>query len=137
MNARTDPHAGGHDALIQQALDAGHGAGPTPLMDDPREAADRAEAHLMDKLFALTSRMEAFEQRLGALERNLSGNTDATARIEANTRALVEVFESWKGAMRVLEWVGKAARPLAYVASAAAAIVGLVYAIKGGTPPKP
>lgn len=60
--------------------------------------------------------------RVGNLERGLATNTAATARVEANTEEIVELFKSWKGAMRVLEVVGKAAKPLAAVASLGAAI---------------
>lgn len=70
--------------------------------------------------------------RVGNLERGLATNTAATARVEANTQEIVDLFHSWKGAMRVLEVIGKAAKPLAAIASLSAALGAWWFNFKGG-----
>lgn len=50
----------------------------------------------------------------------------------ANTSEVVDLLNSFKGAFKVLESLGKLARPLGFIAAAVAAFVGLWAAIKGG-----
>lgn len=71
-----------------------------------------------------------------AMRQDLAENSKATARVEANTAEMLEAFESWKGAMRVLEMLGKLAKPLGYIIGLGAAIAGLWTAIKTGIQPK-
>lgn len=66
----------------------------------------------------------------------LKENTDATKRIEANTAEMLDVFESFKGAMKVLNWIGKAAKPMGYVVGLCASIAAFWAALKGGASPK-
>ena len=51
--------------------------------------------------------------------RLLKENTDATNAIKADTAELLEAFRSFKGAMKVLEWIGRAAKPIGYIAGTA------------------
>lgn len=74
--------------------------------------------------------------RVGNLERGLADNTAATKRIETSTHEIIEMFESWKGAMKVLEGIGKLAKPMSYVAAFAAAVTSIWVAIKTGIMPK-
>ena len=66
----------------------------------------------------------------------LKENTDATKRIEANTAEMLDVFDSFKGAMKVLNWIGKAAKPMGYVVGLCASIAAFWAAIKSGVTPK-
>lgn len=66
----------------------------------------------------------------------LAENTNATKRIEANTSEMLDVFESWKGAMKVLTWIGKAAKPLGYLVGLGASMAAFWAALKGGVSPK-
>lgn len=66
----------------------------------------------------------------------LKENTDATKRIEANTAEMLDVFDSFKGAMKVLNWIGKAAKPMGYVVGLCASIAAFWAALKGGVSPK-
>ena len=66
----------------------------------------------------------------------LKENTDATNSIKADTAELLEAFRSFKGAMKVLEWIGKAAKPLGYVVGLGASIAAFWTAMKSGVPPK-
>ena len=66
----------------------------------------------------------------------LKENTDATNAIKADTAELLEAFHSFKGAMKVLEWIGKAAKPLGYVVGLGASIAAFWTAMKSGVTPK-
>jgi len=66
----------------------------------------------------------------------LAENTQATKRIESNTAEMLDVFESWKGAMKVLNWIGKAAKPVGWIVGMGASIVAFWTAIKSGVTPK-
>jgi hypothetical protein len=116
------------DDLIQRGLDAGMGAQDVKLWEHGAQERIDAEANLVDKLFNLTKRMDAFE-------RGLEANTEATKRIESNTTELVEVFKSWKSAMLVLEWIGKAAKPISYIVAAVGTAFSIFYAMKSGNKP--
>lgn len=70
----------------------------------------------------------AFAERMDKFERRLDDNAEATKRIEANTSQIVEIFESWKGAMKVLEFLGKLAKPVAAIGAA----IGAWFMFKGG-----
>jgi hypothetical protein len=84
-------------------------------------------------LEAMNKRLDDGDSRMGRIEDGLAANTEATKRIETNTSDLVEAFENLKGAFKVLNWIGKFARPLGYIATAVAAVVSLYTAYKTGT----
>lgn len=81
----------------------------------------------------LRDRVGNLEERFGTFKTELADNTAATKRIESNTAELVEAFANVKGAFKVLNWIGKFARPLGYIAGAIAAVVSLYTAFKAGT----
>lgn len=81
----------------------------------------------------LTERVGNLEEGFGTFKTELADNTAATKRIESNTAELVEAFSNLKGAFKVLNWIGKFARPLGYIAGAIAAVVSLYTAFKAGT----
>ena len=66
----------------------------------------------------------------------LAENTETINEIKTDTADMLEVFESWKGAMRVMEMIGKLAKPLGYIAALIAAVVGIWNAMKSGVSPK-
>lgn len=66
----------------------------------------------------------------------LKENTDDTKAIKADTAELLEAFRSFKGAMKVLEWIGKAAKPLGYLVGLGSSIAAFWAALKGGVSPK-
>ena len=66
----------------------------------------------------------------------LAENTETIKEIKTDTADMLEVFESWKGAMRVMEMIGKLAKPLGYIAALIASVVGIWAAIKSGISPK-
>ena len=80
---------------------------------------------------AINARLDEGDARMTRMERELAANTAATEQVRANTADLVEVFRAAQGAFRVLNWIGKAAKPLGYIASACAACLGFWAALKG------
>jgi hypothetical protein len=66
----------------------------------------------------------------------LAENTSATKRIESNTAEMLDVFESWKGAMKVLNWIGKAAKPVGWIVGMCASMAAFWTAMKSGISPK-
>ena len=74
--------------------------------------------NLVDLTTAATihARLDDGDQRLSrveaeqiALRRELEANTLATQAVKADTAELVELFQSFKGAIKVLNWLGKLA----------------------------
>lgn len=66
---------------------------------------------------ALTKRSEALETRMEAFETQLSENTAATKRVDESTRELVDILNSWKGAMKVMDFLARFAKPLGAIAT--------------------
>ena len=66
----------------------------------------------------------------------LAENTETIKEIKTDTADMLEVFESWKGAMRVMEMLGKLAKPLGYIVGFGASVAALWTAMKSGVSPK-
>ena len=69
----------------------------------------------------------------------LANNTETTNRVEASVadlsnsiREMLDVFVSWKGAMHVIDMIGKLAKPLGYIAIFTSAVAGTWVAVKTG-----
>ena len=90
---------------------------------------DKRMNSLADEITAV--KLEQAESR-----RLLKENTDATNSIKADTAELLEAFRNLKGAMKVLEWIGKAAKPLGYIVGVCASITAFWTAMKSGVTPK-
>ena len=93
------------------------------------DKGDRRMNTLADEIAVV--KLEQAEHR-----RLLKENTDDTKAIKADTAELLEAFRSFKGAMKVLEWIGKAAKPLGYVVGLGASVAAFWTAMKSGVPPK-
>ena len=93
------------------------------------DKGDRRMNSLADEIAVV--KLEQAEHR-----RLLKENTDETKAIKADTAELLEAFRSFKGAMKVLEWIGKAAKPLGYVVGLGASVAAFWAAMKSGVPPK-
>lgn len=76
--------------------------------------------------------MEGIKSEQLTTKELLTQNTATTDQVQTNTKELLEVFDSWKGAMRVLEMLGKAAKPLGYIVMLCTALFGAVTAVKSG-----
>lgn len=66
----------------------------------------------------------------------LAENTETIKQIKTDTADMLDVFESWKGAMRVMEMIGKLAKPLGYIVGLGASIAAFWTAMKSGVSPK-
>ena len=66
----------------------------------------------------------------------LAENAETIKQIKTDTADMLDVFESWKGAMRVLGMIGKLAKPLGYIVGLGASIATFWTAMKGGVSPK-
>ena len=66
----------------------------------------------------------------------LAANTETIAQIKTDTAEMLSVFESWKGAMRAMEMLGKLAKPLGYFVGLGASMAAFWAALKGGVNPK-
>lgn len=94
------------------------------------------------RLVALETEMKAQllagTERMDKIEADLKTNNEATKRIEANTTEMLTFFNSVQGAFRVLDMLGKLAKPLAYILMVVGSLVGLWFTFKNGVaPPKP
>lgn len=72
--------------------------------------------------------------RMARIEAELGVVTASTDAIKADTSELVDFFKAMQGAFKVLNWMGNVARPVAAIAALAAALWGLMAAVKGGMP---
>ena len=93
------------------------------------DKGDRRMNSLADEIIAV--KLEQSEFR-----RLLKENTDDTKAIKADTAELLEAFRSFKGAMKVLEWIGKAAKPIGYIAGFCASMYAFWTSVKSGVTPK-
>ena len=104
------------------------------------EAFENDVARALDKgdrrMNSLADEITAVKLEQSEFRRLLKENTDATNAIKADTAELLEAFRSFKGAMKVLEWIGKAAKPLGYIAGFCASMYAFWTAVKSGVIPK-
>lgn len=104
---------------------------------------DESLQHIHDELAAGDKRMNTLADEVTAVKLEqaqfrveLAENTSATKRVEHNTSEMLDVFESWKGAMKVLTWIGKAAKPVGWIIGMCASMAAFWTAIKSGVSPK-
>lgn len=66
--------------------------------------------------------VQEISDRQTQMERQLKENTETTHKVAANTAVIVEWTEAMAGAMKVLEALGKLAKPLSYLFAVGTAI---------------
>ncbi len=81
-------------------------------------------------------RLDDGDTRMENIEGAVKANTDITQQIKVDTSEIIDAFKSFTAAMRVLEVIGKIAKPLTYVVMLGTAIAGVVSAFKSGHFPK-
>jgi len=77
-------------------------------------------------------RMDSMDKRQEEVQMKLEENTEATTRIEASTREVVQLLESMKGAARILELIAKVFKPIGVLIGVGVSVWGMVSMIKGG-----
>lgn len=98
------------------------------IAGEMREADKR-----MDKLVEDMAELKAAQSKTGAM---LAENVQAVAAIKSDTADMLATFESWRGAMRTLEMIGKLAKPVSYIVGLGASIAAFWTAMKSGVTPK-
>jgi hypothetical protein len=76
----------------------------------------------------MQDQLDTLSFRVGTLEQKTSTHMEQTTRIEQNTTDLLETFNALKGAWKVLNAIGKLAKPLTFIA----ALFGSYYAWRNG-----
>ncbi|WP_240933154.1 hypothetical protein [Diaphorobacter sp. HDW4B] len=89
-------------------------------------------ASLNERLIAGDERMNRIEGSVAALSEEMAENTKATREVADSTKDLVEFFQAMKGAFKVLNWLGKIAKPAGYIVALGTAVAGFWSALKGG-----
>ncbi len=95
------------------------------------EGLDRREGYSRWQR-AVHERLNDGARKMDMLRADMDANTKATADIKADTSEMLEIFRALKGALLVLNWIGKAAKPIGAIAMAGAALAGLWASTKGG-----
>lgn len=90
-----------------------------------------------DELQAMTrqqinERLDKGSERMAAIERDLKAVTQELQERNQQMAELLEFFTAMKGAFKVLNWVGKVSKPLAYIVMLGGACVGFWTAVKAG-----
>ena len=80
----------------------------------------------------LVGKVNAIEKDQAAAKALLKENTEAINAIKADTADMLATFESWRGAMRVLEAIGKFAKPVSYIIGMLASAAAFYTALKSG-----
>lgn len=86
------------------------------------------------RLQAVEARLQNGDVAINQIKKDLAENTEATRRIDANTREMVEFFESMRGAFKVLNWIGALARPIGAVVMLGTGLWAAWVAYRTGVP---
>lgn len=73
----------------------------------------------------MRAQLEAGSERMDGIEQKLDG-------IKTDTAEMLEFFNSVRGAFRVLDMLGKLAKPLSYIMMFVGGCVGVWLALKNG-----
>lgn len=84
------------------------------------------------RLDMVMEKISAIEREQCLINEKLKASTKAIDNVQANTKEMLVVFESWKGAMKVLEWIGKIAKPLIYIVGLSTAVFTAYTTFKTG-----
>lgn len=82
------------------------------------------------QLDSINARLDDGDQRMARIESQVAENTAITRRVDKNTAALVDFFDSLQGAFKVLELLGKLAKPLAWLGAFGVTLYGFWTHIK-------
>ena len=80
----------------------------------------------------LVGKVNAIEKDQSAAKALLKENTEAINAIKSDTADMLATFESWRGAMRVLEAIGRFAKPVSYIVGLVASVAAFYTAVKSG-----
>lgn len=80
---------------------------------------------------SITQRLDEGDTRMGRIEADLASNTKATQELSKNTADLVDFLQALKGMFKVLDWLGRMAKPIASILALGSAALALWAALKG------
>lgn len=100
----------------------------SPAADSERRAATGRRSEDVDLRAYVDARFDSGVKRMERIEAELAANTRTTAEIKADTGELVDLMHSAKGAWKLLDLLGRIAKP---VGALVAAGVGLWASLKG------
>jgi len=73
----------------------------------------------------------ALAARVDKLEQHMKTNMVKIDHIDRNTKSLVETFEALGGGFKVLQGIGRLAKPISYITAALVGMVAVWNAFKG------
>lgn len=111
--------------------DFGNAIGSAKTINERLQVLGASMDDMRGSLRSGDERMTRIEDNAATLRAELADNTKATRAVADNTAELVELFQSFKGAIKVLNWLGKLAKPMAYIVGLGTACVGFWAALKG------
>lgn len=85
---------------------------------------------------AVDERLDSGAETMKGLREDLAQNTAATLQVQTDTSELVSLIKSFKGLFKLLDLLGRAMKPIGYIAMACGSLWALATTIKGGGPPK-
>jgi uncharacterized protein YoxC len=96
-----------------------------------KEAFDDKRHDVTDLRDELQTMQQRMDRRVNSVEANLQANTDMTAKIALGTGQVILIFESMKSGVKVLGWIGIAAKWVGGIVGAIAAIYAFIQTLKG------
>lgn len=84
----------------------------------------------------VNERFDKGSERMAAIERDLKAVTQQLHERNQQLADLLEFFTAMKGAFKVLNWLGKLARPTAAIVALGVALAAAWNAARGGIYPK-
>jgi len=91
-----------------------------------------ADEHLQEAFIkSLHGRVVQLEVDVAEMRKSTDSNTESIGHIRRNTQDIVDTFQALAGGFKVLQGLGKLAKPLAAIAAFVAATIGAYTAWKG------
>lgn len=79
----------------------------------------------------ISERLNDGDARMTRIEADLASNTKATQELSKSTSDLVDLIQAFKGMFKVLDWLGRMAKPIASILALGSAGLALWAAWKG------
>ena len=109
---------------------------PTPTPEPNAYPGPERRAEYIRWRADVDRRLHDGAETMRGLRADIAANTAVTQSVQTDTQDLVALMESFKGAFRVLEMLGKLAKPLGYIVALVGGVLGMVAIVKGGGSPK-
>lgn len=97
----------------------------------PEPTTTTAAAPTAADLHIIHERLNAGDQRMSRIEDSIAAQEKASQATAHSTAELVEMFQAFQGAFKVLQYVGALAKPLGVIAGFIAAAYGFWASLKG------